>query len=161
MHLSIIVAMGKNRVIGKNGMLPWHISSDLKNFKKITMGKPILMGRKTYESIGRPLPGRENIILTKNKNYFAEGCIVKNTIDEVFSYCQKVPELMIMGGAALYEQTLHKAKRLYITEVNATTDGDVFFPEFDRNQWLEISRNSFEAGENDDFDYIFMILERK
>ena len=84
MHLSIIVAMGKNRVIGKNGMLPWHISSDLKNFKKITMGKPILMGRKTYESIGRPLPGRENIVLTKNKNYFAEGCIVKNTIDEVF-----------------------------------------------------------------------------
>ena len=161
MHLSIIVAMGKNRVIGKNGMLPWHISSDLKNFKKITMGKPISMGRKTYESIGRPLPGRENIILTKNKNYFAEGCIVKNTIDEVFSYCQKVPELMIMGGAALYEQTLHKAKRLYITEVNATTDGDVFFPEFDRNQWLEISRNSFEASENDDFDYIFKILERK
>ena len=161
MHLSIIVAMGKNRVIGKDGMLPWHISSDLKNFKKITMGKPILMGRKTYESIGRPLPGRENIILTKNKNYFAEGCIVKNTIDEVFSYCQKVPELMIMGGAALYEQTLHKAKRLYITEVNATTDGDVFFPEFDRNQWLEISRNSFEASENDDFDYIFKILERK
>ena len=80
MHLSIIVAMGKNRVIGKNGMLPWLISSDLKNFKKITMGKPILMGRKTYESIGRPLPGRENIVLTKNKNYFAEGCIVKNTI---------------------------------------------------------------------------------
>ena len=161
MHLSIIVAMGKNRVIGKNGMLPWHISSDLKNFKKITMGKPILMGRKTYESIGRPLPGRENIILTKNKNYFAEGCIVKNTIDEVFLYCQKVPELMIMGGAALYEQTLYKATRLYITEVNATTDGDVFFPEFDRNEWVEISRNSFEASENDDFDYIFKILERK
>ena len=161
MHLSIIVAMGKNRVIGKNGMLPWHISSDLKNFKKITMGKPILMGRKTYESIGRPLPGRENIILTKNKNYFAEGCIVKNTIDEGFLYCQKVPELMIMGGAALYEQTLYKAKRLYITEVNATTDGDVFFPEFDRNEWVEISRNSFEASENDDFDYIFKILERK
>ena len=161
MHLSIIVAMGKNRVIGKNGMLPWHISSDLKNFKKITMGKPILMGRKTYESIGRPLPGRENIILTKNKNYFAEGCIVKNTIDEVFSYCQKVPELMVMGGAALYEQTLYKVKRLYITEVNATTDGDVFFPEFDRNEWVEISRNSFEASENDDFDYIFKILERK
>ena len=161
MHLSIIVAMGKNRVIGKNGMLPWHISSDLKNFKKITMGKPILMGRKTYESIGRPLPGRENIILTKNKNYFAEGCIVKNTIDEVFLYCQKVPELMIMGGAALYEQTLYEAKRIYITEVNATTDGDVFFPEFDRNEWVEISRNSFEASENDDFDYIFKILERK
>ena len=161
MHLSIIVAMGKNRVIGKDGMLPWHISSDLKNFKKITMGKPILMGRKTYESIGRPLPGRENIVLTKNKNYFAEGCIVKNTIDEVFLYCQKVPELMIMGGAALYEQTLYKVKRLYITEVNATTDGDVFFPEFDRNEWVEISRNSFEASENDDFDYIFKILERK
>ena len=161
MHLSIIVAMGKNRVIGKNGMLPWHISSDLKNFKKITMGKPILMGRKTYESIGRPLPGRENIVLTKNKNYFAEGCIVKNTIDEVFLYCQKVPELVIMGGAALYEQTLYEAKRLYITEVNATTDGDVFFPEFDRNEWVEISKNSFEASENDDFDYIFKILERK
>ncbi len=102
MQLSIIVAMDRNRVIGRGGALPWHISSDLKNFKKITMGKPILMGRKTHDSIGKPLPGRENIILTNNQKYSAEGCTVKNTLDEVYSYCEKQLELVVMGGAILY-----------------------------------------------------------
>ena len=161
MQLSIIVAMNKNQVIGKDGALPWHISSDLKNFKKITMGKPILMGRKTHESIGKPLPGRENIILTENKDYFSEGCVVKHTLDEALLYCEKVPEVMVMGGATLYEQTLNKAEKLYITEVVASVDGDIFFPEYDRSQWLEISRDSFKADENNEYDYSFMVLERK
>ena len=161
MKLSIIAAMDKNRVIGKDGNLPWHISSDLKNFKKITMGKPILMGRKTHESIGEVLPGRENIILTKKRNYFVEGCIVKNNLDEVLSNFKKVSELIVMGGATLYEQTLDKAEKLYITEVRACIEGDIFFPEYDPDQWLEISRNSFEADENNEYDYSFTVLERK
>ena len=161
MKLSIIAAMDKNRVIGKDGNLPWHISSDLKNFKKITMGKPILMGRKTHESIGKILPGRENIILTKKRNYFVEGCIVKNNLDEVLSNFKKVSELIVMGGATLYEQTLDKAEKLYITEVRACIEGDIFFPEYDPDQWVEISRNSFEADENNEYDYSFTVLERK
>ena len=161
MQLSIIVAMDRNRVIGRGGVLPWHISSDLKNFKKITMGKPILMGRKTHDSIGKPLPGRENIILTNNKKYSAEGCTVKNTLDEVYSYCEEQLELVVMGGAILYSQTLDKADKLYITEVNASVNGDTFFPEYKSSQWREISRESFNADENNEFDYSFTVLERK
>ncbi len=161
MNISIIVAMSKNRVIGKDNDMPWHLSDDLKNFKKITMGKPILMGRKTHESIARPLPGRENIILTKNQNYFSEGCVVKNNLDEVFSYCEKVTELMVMGGATLYEQTLDKAETLYVTEVRASIDGDTFFPEYDPDQWTEIAKDSFKADENNEYDYSFTVLERK
>ena len=161
MQISIIVAMGKNQVIGKDGAFPWNISSDLKNFKKITMGKPILMGRKTHESIGKPLPGRENIILTKNRNYFSEGCVVKNTLDEVWLYCKKNSEVMVMGGETLYSQTLDKAEKMYITEVMASIDGDIFFPEYDRSHWVEISRNSFSADENNEYDYSFTVLERK
>ena len=161
MQLSIIVAMDRNRVIGRGGTLPWHISSDLKNFKKITMGKPILMGRKTHDSIGKPLPGRENIILTNNKKYLAEGCTVKNTLDEVYSYCEEQLELVVMGGAILYSQTLDKAEKLYITEVNASVNGDTLFPEYKSSQWREISRESFNADENNEFDYSFTVLERK
>tara|TARA_B100001765_G_scaffold191474_1_gene138784 strand:- start:130 stop:615 length:486 start_codon:yes stop_codon:yes gene_type:complete len=161
MQLSIIVAMDRNRVIGRGGALPWHISSDLKNFKKITMGKPILMGRKTHDSIGKPLPGRENIILTNNKKYSAEGCTVKNTLDEVYSYCEEQLEVVVMGGAILYSQTLDKAEKLYITEVNASVNGDTFFPEYKSSQWREISRESFNADENNEFDYSFTVLERK
>ena len=153
--------MDKNQVIGKEGLLPWHISSDLKNFKSITMGKPILMGRKTHESIGRALPGRENIILTKNKSYFSQECTVKNSLDEVLTYCENIPELIVMGGSTLYEQTLDKAEKLYITEVIASVDGNVFFPDYDRNQWEEISRDCFAADENDEYDYNFTVLERR
>ena len=153
--------MDRNRVIGRGGALPWHISSDLKNFKKITMGKPILMGRKTHDSIGKPLPGRENIILTNNKKYLAEGCTVKNTLDEVYSYCEEQLEVVVMGGAILYSQTLDKAEKLYITEVNASVNGDTLFPEYKSSQWREISRESFNAGENNEYDYSFTVLERK
>jgi dihydrofolate reductase len=125
------------------------------------MGKPILMGRKTHDSIGKPLPGRENIILTSNKKYSAEGCTVKNTLDEVYAYCEEQLELVVMGGAILYSQTLDKADKLYITEVNASVNGDTFFPEYKGNQWREISRESFNADENNEFDYSFTVLERK
>lgn len=160
MQLSIIVAMDRNRVIGKDDTLPWHISADLKNFKKITMGKPIVMGRKTHESIGRPLPGRENIIITRDKTYQAEGCTVLHSIDEIFEHCKDVEEVMITGGSEIYKHTLDQATRLYLTEVHTEVEGDTFFPEFDRKQWNEVSREEFDSDEKNEFDYSFLILER-
>lgn len=160
MQLSIIVAMDRNRVIGNNDTLPWHISADLKNFKKITMEKPIVMGRKTHESIGRPLPGRENIIITRDKSYHAEGCTVLNSIEAVFEHCKDVDEVMITGGAEIYKYTLPEAARLYLTEVHTEVEGDTRFPEFNRNEWQEISREAFKADEKNEFDYSFVVLER-
>ena len=160
MQLSIIVAMDRNRVIGEGDALPWHISSDLKNFKKITMGKPIVMGRKTHESIGRPLPGRENIILTRDKTYQAEGCSVLHSMEEIFEHCKDVEEVMITGGSEIYKLSLEQATRLYLTEVHTEIEGDTFFPEFDRDEWEEVSREDFEADEKNEFDYSFVLLER-
>jgi dihydrofolate reductase len=160
MQLSIIVAMDRNRVIGKNDTLPWHISEDLKYFKRVTMGKPIVMGRKTHESIGRPLPGRENIILTRDKSYQAEGCTVLNSIEEILEHCKNVEEVMVTGGSEVYKQTFGKVSRLYLTEVHAEVDGDTFFPEFNRDEWEEISREDFHKDEKNEFDYSFLILEK-
>ena len=160
MQLSIIVAMDQNRVIGKGDALPWHISSDLKNFKKITMGKPIVMGRKTHESIGRPLPGRENIILTRDKTYQVEGCTVLHSMVEIFEHCKDVEEVMITGGAEIYKLSLEQASHLYLTEVHTEIEGDTFFPEFDRSDWKEVSREDFSADEKNEFDYSFVLLER-
>lgn len=152
--------MDKNRVIGKGDALPWHISEDLKLFKKITMGKPIVMGRKTHESIGRPLPGRENIILTRDATYQAEGCTVLNSMDELFQHCNDVDEVMITGGAEIYKLALDKASNLYLTEVHTEIAGDTCFPEFDRSEWKEISRDDYKADEKNEFDYSFVLLER-
>jgi dihydrofolate reductase len=160
MLISLIVAMDRNRVIGNQGKLPWHISADLKNFRAITMGKPIIMGRKTHESIGRVLPGRENVIITRDKNYQATGCTVLHSLECVYAKFHDTDEIMIMGGAGLYEQTLAKAGRIYLTEVHAEVEGDTCFPEFDREIWEEVSRQDFGADENNEFDYSFVILER-
>jgi dihydrofolate reductase len=160
MQLSIIVAMDRNRVIGKGDTLPWHISSDLKNFKKLTMGKPIIMGRKTHESIGQPLPGRENIILTRDETYQAEGCTVLHSLNEIFEHCKNIEEVMVTGGSEIYQHTLKQASRLYLTEVHTEIKGDTFFPEFDRSEWNELSRKGFKADEKNEFDYSFVLLER-
>jgi len=160
MIVSIIVALDENDVIGDNGKLPWHLSADLKNVKKITLGKPIIMGRMTHESIGRPLPGRENIIITRNLAYIAEGCTVLHSLDDAFDHSANESEVMIMGGAELYRQTLDRASRLYLTEVHASVGGDTFFPEFDRDIWKEIERQDFEADENNDHPYSFVVLEQ-
>ncbi len=160
MQLSIIVAMDRNRVIGINDTLPWHISEDLKHFKKITMGKPIVMGRKTHESIGRPLPGRENIIITRDKHYRAEGCTVLHSLEAVFEHCRDVDEVMITGGSEIYKHALEKATRLYLTEVHAEIEGDTFFPEFNRNEWQETGRETFKADEKNEFDYSFVVLDK-
>ena len=161
MKLSIIVAMDRNRVIGKGDALPWHISEDLKHFKKITMGKPIIMGRKTHESIGRPLPGRENIILTRDASYQAEGCTVLHSMDDIFEHCKDIEEVMITGGAEIYKLAFEQVSNLYLTEVHAEVEGDTYFPEFERSKWKEISREDHKADEKNEFNYSFLVLEKK
>ena len=160
MQISIIVAMSRNRVIGVNDSLPWHISADLKHFKQITMGKPIIMGRKTHESIGRPLPGRENIILTRDKSYRAEGCTVLHSLDDIYAHCKDEQEVMITGGAEIYKLALNQAKRLYLTEVHTEIEGDTYFPDIDLNEWQEIEREDHKADEKNEYDFSFVVMER-
>ncbi len=160
MKISIIVAMDRNNIIGMDNDLPWRLSSDLKRFKEITMGKPIIMGRKTHESIGRPLPGRENIIITHDRSYSAEGCTVIHDIDDIVIFCKGQDEVMIMGGAEIYRQILSKADKLYLTEVYAEVKGNIEFPELDRSQWQEISREDHFADEKNEHDYSFVVLEK-
>lgn len=141
MSLSLIVAMTEERIIGNNNQLPWHISEDLKRFKKITTGHPIIMGRKTYESIGKPLPGRQNIVVTHNQHYQADGVLVVHSLEEALDQCDKsTGEEFVIGGAALFESALPKVKKLYLTIVHQFFKGDVYFPEFDEND--------FEFGES-------------
>ncbi len=160
MIISIIVAMDKKGVIGLEGSLPWRLSADLKHFKKVTMGKPLIMGRKTHESVGRPLPGRKNIILSRSKEFKAEGCVVVHLLDDAFQVAGDVEEVMIMGGSGVYNKSLASAHRLYLTEVHADVKGDVYFPEFDKGEWIEVEREAHLTDEQNDFDYSFVVLER-
>ncbi len=161
MIISIIVAMDKKGVIGLEGDLPWHLSADLKHFKIITMSKPLIMGRRTHESIGRPLPGRQNIVLTRAKNFKVDGCTVVHSLDDALHAAGDVDEVMIMGGSGIYDQSLGRADRLYITEVHADVKGDVYFPEFDKDDWIEIEREDHSADDKNDFDFSFVVMERK
>jgi dihydrofolate reductase len=164
MIVSLIVAMADNRVIGRNNELPWHLPEDLKYFKRVTMGKPVVMGRKTFESIGKPLPGRDNIVITRNSTYQAEGIYVVHTIEEAIALCEQLSqengndELMVIGGAEIYTQSLPHANRLYLTRVHADVDGDAWFPEFDENEWQEISAERHSASEQNPYDYSFTVL---
>lgn len=160
MIISIIVAMDRKGVIGMNYKLPWRLSSDLRYFKKITMDKPIIMGRKTHESIGRPLPGRENIVLSADVGYKTAGCTIMNSLEAVFDYLKDRDEIIFMGGADVYAQVLERTNRIYLTEVHAEVAGDTLFPPFDRNVWEEISRRDFRSDEKNEYDYSFVILER-
>ena len=152
--------MDRNGIIGKDYTLPWRLSSDLKYFKAVTMGKPIVMGRKTHESIGRPLPGRDNVVLSRETDYQAEGCTVLNSLEDVYKRYADAGEVMIMGGADLYEQTLDKATRIYLTRVHAEVDGDTWFPKMDWDIWEEVGREDFKADKKNEYDYSFVILER-
>ncbi len=148
-------------MIGHEGDLPWHLSADLKRFKAMTMGKPLIMGRKTHESIGRPLPGRKNIVLSQSQEFKAEGCTVVHSLEEALLAAGEVDEVMIMGGSGIYDQSLDRANRLYITKVHAEVSGDVYFPEFDIGEWVEIEREDHSADDKNDFDYSFVVMERK
>jgi dihydrofolate reductase len=164
--VALIVAMASNRVIGRNNQLPWYLPNDLKYFKATTMGKPIIMGRKTYESIGKPLPGRTNIVLTTNKNFSAEGVKVVHSVEQALSVADAVAalegaqEVMVIGGAEIYSLMLPTADRLYLTEVKAEVDGDAFFPELDWSAWQERGREDFAAEGPNPFDYSFVVFDR-
>jgi dihydrofolate reductase len=156
MILSVIVAVAENGVIGKNNRLPWHIPEDLRYFKQTTMGKPVIMGRKTFESIGKPLPGRVNVVVSRNKDWHSEGVLTAASLDEALQQAA-ADEMFVIGGASLFEEALHRAQRLYLTEVHRKYDGDVRFPGWNRNDWKEISRQRV-AG---DPDVSFVVLGRR
>ena len=160
MRIALIVAMAENRVIGRNNQLPWRIPADLRHFKALTLGKPVIMGRKTYESIGRPLPGRDNIVVTADSGYQAEGCQVVHSMEQALEAAGSCEEAMIIGGANLYRQTLENADRLYLTLVKAEPEGDTWFPEIELQQWREIERQAHTADESNEYDYDFVVLER-
>ncbi|MBN9464379.1 dihydrofolate reductase [Brevundimonas sp.] len=170
--ISLVVARGRNGVIGRDGDLPWRLRSDLQRFKAITIGKPCLMGRKTWESLPlRPLPGRLNLVLTRDQSYEAEGmakgALVCATLDEAIEIAREtaeeenVDEICIIGGTALFEAALPRARRLYVTEVDAAPEGDARFPDFDPADWTEVSSEPHEAGEKDDHAFTFRVLERR
>ena len=159
--LSIICAMDQNRLIGNNNQLPWRLPADLAFFKKTTMNKPILMGRRTYESIGRPLPGRRNIIITRDPDVSFEGCETVLSINSALALVDDQPEAMLIGGASLYEQTIELAERLYITEIDAIFEGDAWFPKIDPLCWNETWREHHEPDERNDYAYSFVKYCRK
>ncbi len=161
MKLSLIVAMANNRVIGIENRLPWHLPADLQHFKKITMGKPILMGRKTYESIGRPLPGRENIVLTRDKTFKPEGCTIYHSIDEALEATKDYEEVMVIGGDSFYQQLISKADRLYLTFIDLDIKGDAFFPEYSLDEWIEVESDAFSGTDETPFSYRFTVWERR
>ena len=165
LRLSILVAMARNRVIGQNNQLPWHLPADLKHFKLLTMGKPIVMGRKTYESIGRPLPGRTNIVITHQTNYQAPGAIVVNSVADALQICKNTNminnESFMIGGENLFQQTLEICQRMYITEIQKDFDGDTFFPALNREDWKEVSRRHHPADERHKFAFDFVRYDKK
>jgi dihydrofolate reductase len=159
-RIAIIAAMAANRVIGRENRLPWRLSADLRHFKSLTMGKPVIMGRNTYESIGKPLPGRSNIVVTGDAGYRAPGCRVVHSVQQALEAAASQDEVMVIGGAQLYRQTLQHADRLYLTLVKAEVDGDAVFPEIEAQQWRELHRESHRADEKNEYDYDFLTLER-
>ena len=161
MKISLIVAMASNRTIGLDNKMPWHLSADLKKFKKITMGSPILMGRKTYESIGKPLPGRTNIIISRNCDYQQQGCLVFNDLATALKKaCENSEEIFIIGGSDLYKAILPMTDFIYLTLINKAFQGDTFFPEIDLNEWSEVAREDIINDPNTDFSYSFLKLEK-
>jgi dihydrofolate reductase len=157
--LNVIAAMARNRVIGINNSLPWRLPADLQHFKALTMGHHIIMGRKTYESIGKPLPGRTTVIVTRAADYRVEGCLTATSIDAAIAACGEDPAVFFVGGAELYAQVLPRTDRLYLTEIQAEYDGDAHFPEFDRSAWQETARQENTSPEG--LGYHFVTYTRR
>lgn len=155
--IALVVAVARNGVIGAGNALPWRLPDDLKYFKALTMGHCVVMGRKTFESIGRPLPGRQNVIVTRQAGYQVPGAEVAHSVEEALEACERKDEVFVIGGAELFRQLIDRASRLYMTEVLREFEGDVFFPEYDRTAWREVSRDRRHAG---DLEYHFVVYER-
>ncbi len=163
MKLALIAAVAKNNVIGINNKMPWHLPDDLRYFKAVTMGKAIIMGRKTFDSLGRALPGRVNIVLTHNKHWHPEGVRVAHTLDDALALAKALDvgdEVMVIGGEQIYRQAIDRADRLYLTQVDQSFDGDAFFPDITAQQWQETSRQDFEANDDQPSGYSFLVLDR-
>ncbi|WP_039053137.1 dihydrofolate reductase [Sphingobacterium sp. T2] len=158
--ITLIVAAAENNAIGKGNRMPWHLPNDFKYFKEKTLNHSVVMGRKTFESIGKPLPERRNIVMTKNTNYLHEEVDVANNIDELLLYCRDEREIFIIGGAEIYKQTLPLAHKVLLTRVHTTVDGDAFFPELPANEWKLISAEKHEKDDRHAFDYTFEVYER-
>ncbi|ERP91772.1 dihydrofolate reductase [Alcanivorax sp. P2S70] len=166
-RLSMMVAKASNNVIGRDNKLPWYLPNDLKYFKQVTFGKPVIMGRKTWESLKGPLPGRTNIVITRQPDYLADGAKVVASLDDAVAMAENVAfiegqeEAVIMGGAEIYSLALPQADRLYLTEVHANVEGDTFFPEYDASEWQQIAREDFVAEGPNPYDYSFVVYERQ
>ena len=161
MVISIIAAMDKNRLIGQGNRLPWKLPADMKHFRRLTLGKPVLMGRKTFESIGKPLAKRTNIIVTHNRNYQADGCIVTHSIDEALVAVKNQEELMVIGVASIYKLFLSRADRLYLTQIHESFVGDVYFPTFDWVDWQEVKCIDHQADEKNPYPHSFLFMHRR
>ncbi|WP_343328891.1 dihydrofolate reductase [Polaribacter staleyi] len=161
--ITIIAAIAKDNALGKDNDLIWHLPADLKRFKKVTSGHHILMGRNTFESIGKPLPNRTTIIITRNKNYFKEGCLIAHSIEEAIALVENDNSIFIIGGAQIYKEAIKKnlVDQLDITQVHHHFEADAFFPEIDVNIWQETNRQDFKADEKNKFDYSFVSFQKK
>ena len=158
--ISIIAAVADNGVIGRDNTLPWYLPQDLRYFKSVTMGHPVIMGRKNYEDIGKPLPGRLNVIISRDKSFVAEGCVVAHSIEEAISAAGTNKEVFVIGGAQIYRLFLPFAKKMYITEVHTEAQGDIKFPDFDKTLWKPVSREDYKADSSNPYDFSFVLYER-
>lgn len=158
--ISFVVAMAHHRVMGKNNAMPWHLPADLKHFKKITTGKPVIMGRKTFESIGKALPNRRNIVITRNAEYIAPGCDVVDSLQSALALVSDQDEICIIGGAQIFQEALPMADRLYLTFIDLEVDGDTFFPAWNPAEWKEVSREVFSPDSNNAYALEFVVLDR-
>jgi dihydrofolate reductase len=161
--ISLIVAMDRKRGIGKAGKLPWHLSSDLKRFRELTMGHHVIVGRKTYESIGKPLPGRQMIVVTRNASFRSEGCLVAGSVSDAIKLARSrgETEAFLIGGAEIYARALDKADRIYLTQVHAEVDADTFFPELEPSAWTETDSAHHPADDRNQYSFTFKLLERR
>src|SRR5262245_22923148 len=160
-RLSVIAAVAANGIIGRANGLPWHLAGDLKWCKRLTLGHHMIMGRRTFDSVGKPLPGRTTVVITRDGSFCAPGVFVAGTIDEALEIAAHDDEPFICGGAEIYRQTLHRADRMYITQVHAKPEGDPLFPEFDDvNEWKLVDREDFEADDQNDYAFSFLTYDR-
>ncbi len=160
MIISLIAAMDKNRVIGKKDALPWYLPADLWHFKKLTTGKPIIMGSTTFASIGKALPDRINIVMTRDPAFVADGCVIVHSVKEALTAAKGYDEVMVIGGANIFKQFLPLAQRMYLTMIDAEVTGDVYFPAWDQNEWRDTSCEQHEQDEKNKYSYTFITFER-
>jgi dihydrofolate reductase len=161
MTVSLVVAAAKNNVIGRDGELPWHLPDDLRHFKRLTTGKPVIMGRRTFESIGSPLPDRHNIVMTRDPDYGAADCDVVTSVGDALKLAGDETEVMVIGGGQVYRDFLPRADRIYLTRVQAEIDGDTYFPEIDPSDWKMVSSEHHDADEKHAYAFEMMVFERR